>query len=386
VSEALQGRDLPPRNVLGLMSGTSCDGVDAVLVRLERPRGKRLEWTLLARFSAPYGADLRARLLRTLVPETSDVATLTQLHTELGDVYASVCEALLAGSGETADLAALSGQTVFHIPRPDGGCGWHTVSTLQLGEAARVAERLRVPVLSDFRASDLAAGGQGAPLVAFGDLMLFHTPGVALSVHNLGGISNLTYLPESGDPSSVLAFDTGPGNCLLDEAATRFFGLPYDPGGSLAARGRVHPEVLDRLMAHPYLKLKPPKTTGREVFNLRTFEGAMGGLDGYDALATLSAFSAASMAAAYEAQVLPKGLSRVLVAGGGVHNRVLMAELRARLPVPVATLESSGLQASDREALAFAVMAYFAAFGLPNTLPQVTGARRAVVAGKLSCP
>lgn len=377
---------LPPLNVLGLMSGTSCDGVDAVLVRLQRQAGGRLEWTLLARLSAPYDADLRARLLRTLTPETSDVGTITQLHTELGDVYAAVCEALLAETPETADLVALSGQTVFHIPRRNAGRGWRTVSTLQLGEAARVAERLRVPVLSDFRPSDLAAGGQGAPLVAFGDLMLFHVPGEALSVHNLGGISNLTYLPGSGDPSGVLAFDTGPANCLLDEAATRFFGLPHDPGGSLAAQGRVHPEVLDSLMAHPYLKLAPPKTTGREVFNLRAFDGVLAGLNGHDALATLSAFSAAAIAAAYAEHVLPRGLDRVLVAGGGAHNETMMAELRARLPVPVATLGSLGLQASDREALAFAVMAYFASFGLPNTLPQVTGARRAVVAGKLSRP
>ena len=357
--------------VLGLMSGTSCDGVDALKVRLELGAGG-LEWTVLDRASLPYPAPLRDRLLRSLVPETSDVATLTQLHAELGEVYADLAETLLP-----FDLAAVSGQTVYHIPRHDLTKGWSTVSTLQLGEPARVAERVQRPVYSGFRQSDMAAGGQGAPLVAFADLRLFHEPGRATGVHNLGGISNLTYLPADGDPNSVVAFDTGPGNCLLDEAAAHYFSQDYDAGGELAAQGQVAEEVLAKLLGHPYFSLPYPKTTGREVFTLSLFQDVLAGLSGFDALATLTALTAESVASAYR----PFDVERVLVAGGGAYNVTLMRELRARLSVPVKPLNVRGATPKDREALCFAVLGYYAHVGLPNTLPNVTGARRAVVAG-----
>ena len=361
----------PARTVLGLMSGTSCDGVDAVKVRLELGTGG-LEWTVLDRASLPYPAPLRARLLRSLTPETSDVTTLTQLHAELGEVYADLSEKLLP-----FDLVALSGQTVYHIPRQDAARGWSTVSTLQLGEPARVAERVRRPVYGGFRQSDMAAGGQGAPLVAFADLTLFHQPGQATAVHNLGGISNLTYLPAGGDPDGVVAFDTGPGNCLLDEAAAHYFGQDYDAGGALAAQGTVAEDVLETLLGHPYFALPYPKTTGREVFTLEAFRDELEDLSGFDVLATLTALTAESVARAYR----PFAVEQILVAGGGAYNPTLMRELRVRLNVPVKPLNLRGATPTDREALCFAVLGYYAHVGLPNTLPNVTGARRAVVAG-----
>lgn len=362
----------PPLTVLGMMSGTSCDGIDALVVQLElTPKG--LEWEVLRRSSLEYPAALRQRLLASLVPATSDVATLTQLHTEIGDLYADLAETLLP-----FELVALSGQTVFHIPRPDAQQDWRTRSTLQLGEPARVAERLRVPVYSGFRQSDMAAGGQGAPLVSFADLKLFHEPGHATAVHNLGGISNLTYLPADGDPAGVVAFDTGPGNCLLDEAAAHYFRLEYDAGGELAAQGRVREDALKLLLDHPYYALPYPKTTGREVFTLAACRDPLNGLSGYDVLATLTALTAETVARAYAP--LPD-VQRVVVAGGGADNGTLMRELRARLAVPVKVMAARGATAKDREALCFAVLGYYARSGLPNTLPQVTGARRAVVAG-----
>ena len=366
------GPVFPARTVLGLMSGTSCDGVDAVKAKLKLT-GAGLEWEVLGRGSLPYPAPLRRRLLACLTPETSDVSTLTQLHAELGELYADLAETLLP-----FDLAALSGQTVYHIPRLEPERGWHTVGTLQLGEPARVAERIGKPVYAGFRQSDMAAGGQGAPLVAFADHKLFHEPGHAVGVHNLGGISNLTYLPAGGDPERVVAFDTGPGNCLLDEAAAHYFAQDYDAGGRLAAQGRVSEGALARLLAHPYYALPYPKTTGREVFTLSACRDALVGLSGHDALATLTALTAESVARAYR-QLPP--LDAVWVAGGGAANDTLMAALRARLGVPVAPLDVREATAKDREALAFAVLAYYAHFGLPNTLPGVTGARRAVVAG-----
>lgn len=357
------------------MSGTSCDGVDAVKVRLELSAAG-LEWDVLDRASLPYPTGLRDRLLRSLAPETSDVSTLTQLHAELGDVYADHAETLLP-----FDVAALSGQTVYHIPRLDAARGWRTLGTLQLGEPARVAERVRRPVYAGFRQSDMAAGGQGAPLVAFADHKLFHEPGRAVGVHNLGGVSNLTYLPADGSADGVAAFDTGPGNCLLDEAATRYFGQDYDAGGRLAAQGHIDEAVLARLLTHPYYALPYPKTTGREVFTLAACRDALADLSGHDALATLTALTAESVARAY---LLVGAVARVLVAGGGAHNDTLMAELRARLGargVPVELLNVRGATPRDREALCFAVLGYYAHFGLPNTLPGATGARRAVVAG-----
>lgn len=371
--------NLPPLNVLGLMSGTSLDGVDAVLVRLERP-DRKLHWEVLARHSLDYSRELRERLLQALTPEGSDVVLLTQLHTEVGEVYAEVVGKV---QGEhPVDLVALSGQTVYHIPRRDVSRGWRVPSTLQLGEAARVAHACGVRVASDFRASDMAAGGGGAPMVSFGDLNLYYEPGCARSVHNLGGISNLTYLPADGDPSRVIAFDTGPANCLLDEAVKRLFGLEMDDHGRLAASGRVDEGQLGVWLQHPYFRLEPPKTTGREVFTLREFRLPDDAPE--NVLATLTALSAESIARAYRRWVSPLGLDEILLAGGGVLNETLVGMIRERLEVPVKTFEEIGYRAKDREALAFAVMGYFVLHGLPNTLPSATGARYAVVAGKLS--
>ena len=378
--------NLPPLNVLGLMSGTSLDGVDGVLVRLECI-DDHLSWEVLARDTLPYSDALTARLKRALKPETSDVLLLTQLHTEVAHVYADLACSMTERNADRADLIALSGQTVYHIPRLDEARGWRTVSTLQLGEASIVAERCALSVFSDFRQSDMAAGGGGAPLVAFGDLKLYQAPGVSRSVHNLGGISNLTYLPADADPAGVFAFDTGPANCLIDEAATQHFGVPFDKGGALAAQGRVNEEVLTKLMAHPYLGLEPPKTTGRETFNLAELERdvSLAHLEAYDLLATLTAFTAVSIAQAYKF-VIPKGLDEILLAGGGAHNETLVTMLQGRLNIPVKTFEEVGWHSKDREALAFAVMGYYAHFGLPNTLPSATGARHPVIAGKLSRP
>lgn len=367
---------LPTLTVVGLMSGTSCDGIDAVKARFGGAE-EGLEWEVLDRASLPYDAPLRERLLQALNPATSDVLTLTQLHAELGELYADLAETLLP-----FDLAALSGQTVYHIPHADAARGWRGAATLQLGEAARVAERVRRPVWSGFRQSDMAAGGQGAPLVAFADLKLFLEPGRALGVHNLGGISNLTYLPPDGNPEHVAAFDTGPGNCLLDEAAAHFFSLPYDAGGRLAAQGQVSETALRDLLTHPYYARPYPKTTGRETFNLAAVRGVLMGLSGHDVLATLTALTAETVARSYRVLAAEgRAVQKVLVAGGGTANDTLMRALGARLNVSVEPLNVRGATYRDREALCFALLGFYAACGLPNTLPSATGARRAVVAG-----
>lgn len=382
--------DLPPATVLGLMSGTSLDGVDTVTVRLGTSDG-RLSWEVIARSATPYPAPLRSRLELALKPETSDVVLITELNQELGLFYAEVVAAAQAAlpADETLDLAALSGQTVYHIPRPDPARGWRVKSTLQLGEAAVVAERCRLTTVSDFRQSDLAAGGQGAPLVSYPDSLLYSRPGVARAILNIGGIANVTYLPASGQPTEVLAFDTGPGNCLIDEALTRFAGLPFDEDGRVAASGEVDERALEELLDEPFFALKPPKTTGRELFHLdealaRGWEGRAPALPAL--AATLTALTVRSAASAIERHLGPLGVDEVLVAGGGARNPLLIAGLRRALGWPVNGFAALGYDDKDRETLAMAVMGYLALHGRPNVLPSATGASRPVVAGKISRP
>ncbi|MDE0528889.1 MAG: anhydro-N-acetylmuramic acid kinase [Truepera sp.] len=377
--------DLPAASVLSLMSGTSLDGVDGVLARFELQDGT-LVWEVLDRAGSPYPDDLRARLEAALRPETSDVLLLTQLHTEVGHAYAQLAEAVALR--HSVDLIALSGQTVYHIPRVDESRGWRTVSTLQLGEASITAERCRLPVLSDFRQGDMAAGGQAAPMVSFGDLKLFSAPGRARAVHNLGGISNLTYLPSDGGTGEVFAFDTGPSTCLINEAMMRHYRRPFDEGGRTAAAGRVVLELLAQFLDDDYYDLPPPKTTGREHFSLAELErrADLDAVSPADLIATLTALTAESVTRAYRRYVLPFGLDEIFVAGGGALNPTLMRMLRERLPVPVMTFEERSWHSRDREALAFGVMAYYAYHGLANTLPSATGAAHPAVAGKLSLP
>ena len=377
--------------VLGLMSGTSADGIDAVLTELPgwpelgaagRPpelAGPLPRVRVLEHVFTPYTDELRAEVLAAGRNEAR-TGDLTQLHYRLGAVLAAAA-APLAGS---ADLIACHGQTVHHIPRPDGARGWRTRSTLQLGEASLIVEATGKPVVSDFRPADLAAGGEAAPLVPFADRIMYAEAGVRRSVHNLGGISNLTYLPGL-DESGVLAFDTGPGNALIDEAAARL-GQRYDEGGRLAAAGTVHEDLVQCWLQDPYLQLTPPKSTGRERWNLAHLPG-LEGLGAPDLAATVTAFSARSIAAAYRRFVLPLGLDEVVVAGGGAYNLNLMGQLRRALsPIPVLTFEELGWHSNAREAAAFAVLGYYAYQGWRNTLHGTTGARHAVVAGKLSRP
>ncbi len=383
-------RDLPPTTVLGVMSGTSLDGVDTVTVRLERVGGE-LKWSVLGRSNHDYPAELSARLHRALKPETSDVILLTELHQEVGQVYAEVVA--VAQREHELDLVALSGQTVYHIPRVELERSWRVKSTLQLGEATVVTELCKVMTVSDFRQSDLAAGGQGAPLVSFPDSLLYAAPGRARVVVNLGGIANVTYLPADGDPGGVIAFDTGPSNCLLDETAARFAGRPFDQGGRLARSGVVDEDALARLLADPYFRLAPPKTTGREHFYL----GAALERGWPDSepeavpdlatlMATFADFTVRSVLDGILTQLSPLGIDEVLVAGGGANNPVLLEGLTRGLSVPVKSFAEFGWDAKDRETLAMAVMGYLAVHGEPNVLPSATGAKWPVVAGKVARP
>ncbi len=370
-------------NILGVMSGTSLDGADGVLVQLEHT--PELTWQVLARISLPYPDDVRGILTDMVRNQHADLSALCQAHTAVGNHYAQLVTEVQ--QTHKIDTVALSGQTVYHVPTVDASRNWHTLSTLQLGEVSRVSESCGVKVVYDFRQTDMAAAGQGAPMVSFADALLYGHATERRAIHNLGGISNLTYLPAAHDTSGVFAFDTGPANCLIDDAMQRHLGRDFDEGGQVASSGQVDERVLARWLEHPYFRTPLPKTTGREAFYLDAMLALAGdNLSPEDLVATLTALTVGSVAKAYEQHVLPKGLERILVAGGGSDNPVIMDGLQTQLPVPVTAFRELGWQAKDREALAFAVLGYYALLGKTNTLPQATGAAYPVVAGKFSLP
>ncbi len=390
----MSGATRAPR-VLGLMSGTSADGVDAALLELPgwpeigtgapwpglpagMPRGRVVEHVF-----TPFAPDLREAVLRAMRGELGSEA-LTQLHWWLGEALAAAAAPLAA----QADLIASHGQTVQHHPQPDAARGWARPATLQLGEAAVIAETCGRPVVADFRPADIAAGGVGAPLVPFADYALYAQPGVNRVLLNVGGLANITAL-HGTDPGRVVAFDTGPGNCLLDEIAARA-GQTCDEDGRLAAAGTVHAPTLEAWLAHPELHRPPPKATGREVWTLARLPAAPD-LSLPDLAATATALTAHTVAGAL-ARFLPGAPQEVVIAGGGARNPTLRRDLARLLgPVPLRDFPALGWDAqgftdATREAAAFAFLGYARAQGWPNTLPHTTGARRAVSGGKLSLP
>ncbi|MGW2958956.1 anhydro-N-acetylmuramic acid kinase [Streptomyces sp. NPDC001220] len=356
--------------VIGLMSGTSYDAVDAAAAEL-RLAGDTLLLKPLGLVSTPYDDELREALAGALPPAAVPLARVCLLDTRIGQAFAAAaCRANRELCGGRAELVASHGQTVYHWV--DGG---RVHGTLQLGQSAWIAEATGLPVVADFRPRDVAAGGQGAPLVSLVDLLwLRGRPGTPVAL-NIGGIANLT-APDG------TAFDTGPGCALMDAAAREFTGgrLTYDVDGALAARGRPHRPLLDRLLADPYYALPAPKTTGKELFHAGYWRAPQD-LAAEDALATLTELTARTVADA----VRGVGATEVIASGGGTRNPVLMRLLRALLPkTPVRASDELGLPSAAKEAYAFAVLGFLTAHGLPGTAPTATGARHPSVLGSLT--
>ncbi|MFJ9562667.1 anhydro-N-acetylmuramic acid kinase [Streptomyces fuscichromogenes] len=356
--------------VIGLMSGTSYDAVDAAAAEL-----RLLDGTLLLKplgmVSTPYDEELREALAGALPPATVPLARVCLLDTRIGQAFAAAAvRADRELCGGRAELVVSHGQTVYHWV--DGG---RVHGTLQLGQPAWIAEATGLPVVADLRPRDVAAGGQGAPLVSLVDLLwLRGRPGTPVAL-NLGGIANLT-APDG------TAFDTGPGCALLDAAVREFTGgrLAYDADGALAARGRPHGALLDELLAEPYYALPAPKTTGKELFHAGYWR-APEGLSAEDALATLTRLTARTVADA----VRGVAATEVIASGGGTRNPVLMRMLGDLLPeIPVRVSDEVGLPAAAKEAYAFAVLGFLTAHGLPATAPTATGARHPSILGSLT--
>ncbi len=373
--------------VVGLMSGTSADGVDAVAAEIgdERPRPRV---RALARVHRAFPDPLRVAILAASEGERLTTADVARMRVRIGEEHAEAARACVSAAGldrDRLDAVATHGQTVAHLPdeRPR--------ATLQLVDAARIAEALRAPVVADFRSADMAAGGEGAPLVPFGDWVVFADEARSRAVQNIGGIANVTVLPKGARRDDVIAFDTGPGNMLVDALVARLSegARRYDEDGRMAASGRVNEELLERALAHEFFARTPPRSTGRETFGAAFVDdliAAGAGLEPSDLVATATAVSARAIADAYR-RFVSVPLDDVIVSGGGARNGTLLAMLRSALaPIPVRLSDELGVAAEVREALAFAVLGAFALRGEPNTLPRCTGARRAVVAGAVYRP
>lgn len=358
---------------IGLMSGTSADAIDAVLVTLPA----RGALTLLASHSHPIPEKTKQTIHSLAVPGTDEIDRLGTLHTELGDLFAAAALAVLrAGKLTAKDVRAIGshGQTVRH--RPTGKFPF----SLQIGNPSVIAERTGITTVADLRARDLAAGGQGAPLVPAFHQFLFHARDRHRAIVNIGGIANVTYLPAS-NTQPVLGFDTGPGNTLLDTWIRQHLGKTHDANGQWAGGGHPSDTLLEKLLADPYFAAPPPKSTGREQFHSDWLTKKIPtGLRPQDVQATLAELTARGIADAIR-RFLP-ACDEVFVCGGGAHNRDLMERLRARLkPLPLATTDALGLAPDWVEATAFAWLAHQTLEGQPGNIPSVTGAQRPVVLG-----
>jgi anhydro-N-acetylmuramic acid kinase len=366
--------------IVGLMTGTSLDGIDAALVEVEGDSLETLEWRLVRAATVAYPAERREEIHSAIVH--GNATSICTLHARLGEWLAeSAAEVCAAAGVELGDLDLIGshGQTLWHDPPTPAGRG----STFQVGCAATIAERTGVSVVSDFRSRDVAAGGHGAPLVPWVDRALFAVPGRSRALQNIGGIGNVTRVPPKGSAEELLAFDTGPGNALIDAAVSLATAgrLTFDRDGSLAARGEVDAELLEELLAHPFFQREPPKSTGRELFGRPLVERLVealhpeGDRDWLDLTATLTELTARSIAEAYGRWLLPNGLDEVVVTGGGALNPTLMQRLRSLLsPLPVRDCGELGIGPTEKEALAFAVLAWAHVHGIPANVPAVTGA------------
>lgn len=375
-----------PTIVGGVLSGTSMDGADVLFMEVEGPLEgpwglDGLRWTILAFETHPWPLALREQIRQGCRAGTG--RTLAQLHVRLGEAFSEAVLKVLANAGLSAEeVAALGshGQTVWHEPPEDGKRG----ATLQLGDPATLAERVGIPVVSDFRARDVAAGGHGAPLVPWTDRLLLHRPGQGRALQNLGGMGNVTFLPADGDPARIRAFDTGPGVGLLDGAVRRATQgrLPWDVDGRMAARGREDPELLAELLEHPFFGMTPPRSTGRERFgdayldDLVTRVAPRSTEEWDDLLATLTALTAESTARSYRDFLPEEGIDQVVLTGGGARNLALVSRLEEALaPLPVATgAEALGIDPDGREAACFALLAWAYLQGIPGNVTTATGA------------
>jgi len=374
--------------VAGLMSGTSADGVDVAIVDIAGGKVRLLAFDVF-----PYPRALREEILRLCRPESARLDDICHYNFVLGEVFAGAVIRLCSRSGialRSLDLIGSHGQTIYHSPRGRGGRGGAVRSTLQIGEPSVIAQRTGVTTVADFRPRDMAAGGEGAPLVPYADYILFGRNRRSRAVQNIGGIANVTFLPSGCRQSDVIAFDTGPGNMVIDGVMRLVSGgkKRFDRDGRMAARGAVNARLLNELLRHPFLRRRPPKSTGREEFGAAFAEqiyrrAAKKELADADIVTTVTAFTAATIARAYR-RFLPGLPEELILCGGGARNSTLVEMLRGELPeVKMLWSDDFGISADAKEAVSFAILAWATIKGFANNIPAATGAEKPVVLGKI---
>ena len=387
--------------VAGVMSGTSADGINVALVRIGEPRGQsvrgrgrpRRTIKLLGHAEYSYPSKVRSAILAAMNAEQARVADLARLNSLLGELYADAVLATERKFRVKAELVGCHGQTLYHQGEAQPFLGRKVASTWQTGEATILAARVGVPVVSDFRPADMAVGGKGAPLVPYLDAMLFRDPKIGRIAQNIGGIANLTAIAPGVHPGRLLAFDTGPGNMVIDAVTEQLFGQRFDRGGKIAATGMVLEPVLKQILKRRFFLAKPPRTAGREEFGREFVSFFLSRCEGFrkeDVVATATALTARSIGDAVRRFVIQKthnSFGEMILSGGGARNATLvamLAESLAPLGIRLRFSDEFGLPSQAKEAVAFALLAYETWHRRPSNVPSATGAKRAAVLGKIS--
>lgn len=361
--------------IIGLMSGTSADGVDAAVINIKNNKVK-----LLAFDTFDYSPTLRRNILELGEQKTCCPADISNLNFMLGEVFADAVIKLCKKNRinlKTIDLIGSHGQTIYHNPQGKNR------STLQIGEPSIIAHKTGITTIADFRPKDMAAGGQGAPLVPFADYFLFKN-NKNRAIQNIGGIANVTYLAANCKLKDIIAFDTGPGNMLIDRLV---FLLTkgrqnFDRDGKIAAKGKVNTKILNQMLKHPYLRKKPPKSTGREMFGRKYTDEFYRKLSNEDIIATATAFTVFSIIEAYR-KFLPGIPDEILLCGGGARNKTLVKMLKQNIKSKILFTDDFGINSDAKEAVSFAILAYATIKGIANNVPGATGAKQPVILGKI---
>jgi len=369
--------------VVGLISGTSVDGIDAALVEINEVEGQ-IKLDLIVGQTFDYDQDLKAEILALCAGAPRSIAKICELDDAIAQAFAQAALKLLGD--RQPDLIGSHGQTVYHRPPTPSDLGY----TVQLGRGAVISQLTSIPTVSNFRVADIEAGGHGAPLAPMLDYLVLHDPTKYIACQNIGGIGNVTYMPPH-EPDQIFGFDNGPGNVLMDMAAQKLFNLAFDPNGELASQGRPCMDLVQSWLKQDFFLIPPPKSTGRELFcpdYLETclIECRSYKLSNHDILATLTEFTARAIAQSYH-QFLPQFPDRVLICGGGARNGYLLQRLTELLaPAVVLPTDSAGINADFKEAIAFAVLGYLTWHQRTGNLPKVTGAVGSRVLGQIHLP
>ena len=375
---------------VGLMSGTSLDGVDTVLCEISgQDESTKVKQLYFKTYDIPES--LRTKIRKCCSRELIPVDLICSLNFELGYLFADAVKSLCKNANvklEDLSFIASHGQTIFHIPKAYDD---YVPSTLQIGEAAIIANECKTKVISNFRVMDMAVGGEGAPLVPYSETLLYSEENQAVALQNIGGIGNVTVLPKKGDTKKVIAFDTGPGNMMIDEAVRTFYGKKYDTDGYYARQGNLIPSLAEELKRHPYFNLEIPKTTGRELFGEHFTKSILEkyhSCEPNDLIHTFTWFTAYSIAYHYKKYLISEyGLKKCIIGGGGAYNSYLLELIRNEIPeVMVTTQEEHGFSSEAKEALAFVILGNQTYHRSPSNVPSATGAKKSVILGQITYP